>query len=470
MTLLVFVTTAAFCLPLAKQDAVGAMDQAIHVGFGEADITPRLEDKPVYMAGFGQNRKAAKVHDPLMARAVVLSHEDKKIAVVSIDVVGFFHPNVARVRQQLPGFTYVLVSSTHNHEGPDTLGLWGPTAISSGVDKEYMKFLEGQIVKAVRSAEEGCWPAQARIGTARAPELLHDGREPYIKHDELVGLKFIDPESRRARGIIVQWNCHPETLGSKNTELSADYVGYTVRHLVEQHGCPVVYLTGTVGGLMTSLKVDIKDEQGHQLADGTFEKTERYGRLVGQVADKALAEAKPVRLAPFQVRSQEFYIPLDNKLYQMGRQLGVLDRAAYVWAGDCYQAAPADAKEFAKPLALKTETAWLRLGELDVACIPGEIYPELVLEKVQDPADAAADFPQAPIEPAIYKQLPGPHRMIVGLANDEIGYILPKRQWDVTAPYCYGRAKAQYGETNSAGPETGPILCRVFQEMAARKK
>ena len=51
---------------------------------------------------------------------------------------------------------------------------------------------------------------------------------------------------------------------------------------------------------------------------------------------------------------------------------------------------------------MKTEIGLLRLGELDVVCIPGEIYPELVLDKVQDPADRGADFPDAPIEPGIY--------------------------------------------------------------------
>ena len=68
-------------------------------------------------------------------------------------------------------------------------------------------------------------------------------------------------------------------------------------------------------------------------------------------------------------------------------------------------------------------------------------------------------------EPAIYAQLRGPHRMIVGLANDEIGYIIPKRQWDEKKPFCYGRKKAQYGESNSVGPEAAPIICRVFKEL-----
>jgi hypothetical protein len=119
--------------------------------------------------------------------------------------------------------------------------------------------------------------------------------------------------------------------------------------------------------------------------------------------------------------------------------------------------------------AIRTEVAFLRLGELDVACIPGEIYPELVLDKVVDPAEEGADFPDAPIEPAIYKQMKGPHRMLIGLANDEIGYVIPKRQWDEKAPYCYKRKKPQYGEENSLGPDTAPLLCKAFEELVKGK-
>src|SRR5262245_17921119 len=99
-------------------------DNALSVGFGEMDITPKVGgDKPVFVAGFGANRRATGVHDPLMARAIVLAADKRKVAIVSVDLVGFFLPNVENVRKQLEGFDYVLVSSTHNHEGPDTLGL-----------------------------------------------------------------------------------------------------------------------------------------------------------------------------------------------------------------------------------------------------------------------------------------------------------------------------------------------------------
>jgi hypothetical protein len=455
-----FTTVAA--TPSSAPPPVNATD--LEVGIAVADITPRVGGKPVYLAGFGHNRKATGIRDPLKARAVVLKHQGKKIAVVSVDLVGFFRAHVREVRDKLPGFSYVLVSSTHNHEGPDTLGLWGPNPFTSGIDAEYINRVERQIVQAVHDADKSAHSATAHLGTVRAPELLHDGREPYVKHDELVAIRFIDAKGTPV-GIVVQWNCHPETLGSKNTDVSTDFVGPAVRFLTERYRCPVVYLTGTVGGLMTSLHVRIEDEFGRQLPEESTAKTERYGDLVGQVAEEALKQSRPVKLTPFEVRSREVFLPMTNKYYQLGRQLGVLKRQAYLWTGDADKAEPADAKEAKKPLCLRTEVAWLRLGDLDVAAIPGEIYPELVLSRVQDPVDPAADFPDAPIEPGIYRQLRGPYRMLIGLANDEIGYIIPKRQWDEKPPFCYGRKQSQYGEVNSLGPDTAPILCKAFQEL-----
>jgi|SRR5579875_435204 hypothetical protein len=472
---LVFLSLLGFLFVPADRGDVGPGE--LQVGFAETDITPPLKGKTVYLAGFGHNRQATGVHDPLMARAVVFRHGQEKIALVSIDLIGFFHPYIERIRQRLPDFRYVLVSSTHNHEGPDTLGLWGASPLQSGVDAEYLAEVEKQIIAAVQAADAGRKAVRVRIGSAHAPELLHDGREPYVKHDELVALEFRDREDKRA-GIIVQWNCHPETLGGKNTLISADFVGVTVKTLCEKYHCPVVYFTGTVGGLMTSLNVEIKSAAGKTLDDGTFEKTERYGELLAEVAEHALKAAQPVKLTPLQAQRRLVFLPLDNKLYLLARQLGVVQREAFLWSGDLYKAEPAppplpqkgERKGGAdKPLCLRSEIAWLRLGDLDIAAIPGEIYPELVLGKVQDPTDPGADFPDAPIEPAIYKQLRGPYRMLIGLAGDEIGYIIPKRQWDEKAPFCYGRKKAQYGEVNSLGANTAPLLCRAFQELVASK-
>jgi hypothetical protein len=445
--------------------AVSPVRADLSVGFGEVDLTPALGAKPVFMAGFGTNRVATKVHDPIVGRAVVLADGAKKIALVSVDLVGLFHGNVEAVRQRLAGFDYVLISSTHNHEGPDTLGLWGRSPFTSGVDPDYLARVEAGCVEAVKAADAARKPAAVKIGAAKGPELIHDARLPVVKHDDIVTLQFVGAKGEPL-GILVQWNCHPETLDSKNTELTADYVGDTVKHLQTTHKCPVAYFTGTVGGLMSSLHVDVRDDAGVLLKDGTFEKARRYGIEVGKLADRAIAAGVPATLTPFAVKTQTLLMPVENNLYRIGKQAGVFKRAMYLLDGATADPTKwVETTDAAKPVGVKTEVGYLRLGELEVAAIPGEIYPELVLGKVQDPVDPGADFPDAPVEPSIYGQLTAKHRMLVGLANDQLGYFIPKRQWDDKPPYCYGRKTSQYGEINSVGPNAAKIVCESFRGL-----
>ncbi len=112
---------------------------------------------------------------------------------------------------------------------------------------------------------------------------------------------------------------------------------------------------------------------------------------------------------------------------------------------------------------MATEVGYLRLGQLHVAAIPGEIYPELVYGQFPAAAEPGVDYPQAPLEPTIEKLLPGKRVLILGLANDEIGYIIPRRQWDWWPPYAYGRSRSQYGEINSCGPDVARVIMQALQ-------
>jgi hypothetical protein len=62
----------------------------------------------------------------------------------------------------------------------------------------------------------------------------------------------------------------------------------------------------------------------------------------------------------------------------------------------------------------------------------------------------------------------GKLNMMIGLANDEIGYIIPKTQWDTKPPYAYGFEKPQYGEENSGGPDVGPAIHHDAMELLRR--
>lgn len=442
----------------------------LEIGIAAVDVSPPVGKKPVYMAGFGQNRVATKIHDPIMARAIVLHDGKQKLAMVSVDVVGLFLPFVDKIRKDLAGFDHVMVSATHNHEGPDTMGLWGSSPFRSGIDPDYMKTLHNGIIDAVKKADQKRQSATAKIGTQAAPELIRDTRLPILLHDDVVAISFHDPESNKPIGLLVQWNCHPELLDDKNTEISADHVGYTVDKLEKEYDCPVIYFTGTVGGLMTSLGVPIKDEQGNLMKDGTFEKTEKFGHLVADAATKAVGSSGPVTLTPFAVHTERILVPIDNALYKLAWQAGVLRRVVYLWEGKPKVDKPTPNEDISKPAAVLTEVGYFKLGELDLAVIPGEIYPELVLGKVEDPAVPGVDFPDAPIEPGIYPNMPSKHKMIIGLGNDEIGYIIPKRQWDEKPPFAYDRTKMQYGEVNSVSPEAAPIICESFRDLVRQAK
>jgi hypothetical protein len=76
-----------------------------------------------------------------------------------------------------------------------------------------------------------------------------------------------------------------------------------------------------------------------------------------------------------------------------------------------------------------------------------------------------ADFPDAPIEPAIKPLMAAPFRMLIGLADDMIGYIIPKAEWDEKPPYLQNAPKPWYGEVNAIGPETAPLIVGAFERL-----
>lgn len=456
-SLLVVLTAAAL--------AAGA---ELRVGFGQRDITPEVAaDKPaVWLAGYGYGRKATGVHDPLLVRAVVLSDGREKIAIASVDLIGLQYDTVQQIRAPLEGYRHITVASTHNHEGPDVIGIWGPTPFQRGVSDAYLKFVIEQSVAAIRAAEKNAIAVSALYGTAEDETLLDDSRKPLAKDGVLRTLKFTAGEGRVA-GLIVQWNSHPEALGSKNTLITADFPASTVAWLEKKYDCPVVYLSGAIGGLMAPPDNRIRDAEGKVLMDGDFEYARLLGEETAKLADRAIEAAKPIRLTPFDVAARQIALPVENKIYRLARQAGVLKREGRVWMGDPEKLG--EVVVAAKPggdVAIVTEVSCLRLGELTIVNVPGELYPELVYGKFEEPADPAADFPEAPLEPTVKSFVPSEKWLLIGLANDEVGYLIPKRQWDEARPYCYGRARSQYGEINSCGPDTAPFVMKALADCA----
>jgi hypothetical protein len=155
-------------------------------------------------------------------------------------------------------------------------------------------------------------------------------------------------------------------------------------------------------------------------------------------------------------REKKISIPVTNAGYRMAAQAGLF-KGRKPMEGD----------------GAVTVVGYARLGSdrrrlLEIAMVPGELYPELSVGGVA--RFAGADFPDAPIEPALKKVMKAPYRMLFGLANDEIGYIIPRAEWDEEAPWLQNAPKRWYGEVNSTGPETAPRISDTFRQLIESKR
>ncbi|MFA5329726.1 MAG: hypothetical protein WC384_18165 [Prolixibacteraceae bacterium] len=467
----------------------------LSVGFAAIPITPEVLDKwidkngdakynpkdgdtftdgngngvfdPVWIAGFSNSKAANGVHDDLWARTMVIDDGRIRIALVVLDAIGLMNDNIIDIRQMIPAeasITYAIVSSTHDHEAPDLMGLWGETPFKNGIDKKYMKFVKDQAVKSIVTAVSNLRPAKLSVSedlTGAIP-LVKDTRAPEVFDSGLRIIRAIDNENGTTLGSLIAWADHAETLWSKNLLITSDFCHY-VREGVEKGifkgdslvkpgiGGVAVYVNGAVGGLMTTHpSLFVTDPvTGTEYKEPTFEKAEAQGKSLSLLAlnamDNPIEEIDSARISLI-VRSLK--LPVANKLFQLGTALGVLDRGTSGW------------------MKMRSELAVLKIGPLTMVTIPGEAYPEVINGGIEAPEDR--DFKIGPLEvPPVREMMPGKYKFVFGLANDEIGYIIPKSQWDVKEPWAYNRKDSPYGEENSLGPETAPIIHKNLQEMLA---
>jgi hypothetical protein len=446
--------------------------QPLKVGFGRIKINPNISDpdRPIYIAGFSQNRVATAIHDDLWAVACVLDDGQTRLGIAVIDGIGFFHDDVVSVRQRLApelGLDYTIVCSTHNHSTPDLMGLWGPHYLRTGVDARYREKVIAAVAQAFSEAVSALRPARVAFHEIPCPTegLVADTRKPNVFDPDIRVMHFTGQDTPATLGSLVTWGNHPETPWSKNTEITADFPGFLreiLEHGVMENGQRMerglggvhLYINGAIGGLMsTTPKVTVHDPYlERDFQEPSHDKSRAVARqLARRIFEKLREDAAPgVDSLPISIHARTLDLPLDNMAFLLAPVLGLIDRGHVRWK------------------TVRSEVALLTLGEASIACIPGEIYPELVNGGVE--RAPGGDFDIDPLEvPPIRELMPGRIKFIFGLANDEIGYIIPKSQWDRRPPYLYGSKKPVYGEINSLGPETAHRLQEVFHEWRQKK-
>ena len=419
-------------------------------GYAYAEI-PLPDEGPFYIAGYHNGWEITEVRDLQRATALWIEAGDCRAALVSVDCVGLGSDTVARIRNSLAdliaetGCT-VHVIATHDHAGLDTLGLWGPVA-QDGKNPAFLDSLVAACRDAVLRAYEDRRPGTLYAADVLMEEMYRDSRDPQVWDPMLHLLRFV-PDDGGAGIRVLSCGAHAESLRGANTRLSRDYPGVLCDLVEERTGDRALFLPGAVGGLiMTREFLDPFDAEENLLVTGQ------------KLADYACGPAEERELeAVFSDAGIAFSVPLDNTVFLYYKFLGILGNEAQTGEGET-------------GYALGTSLSVLRLGSRTLVLVPGEIFPELVYGGGL--GERAAHPERQNPEPlaGILSSYGLDDFFIVGLADDELGYIVPPDDFlvDEGAPYLEAAKPADgsrhYEETNSVGRGCADAIANALREL-----
>ncbi|MDZ4288996.1 MAG: neutral/alkaline non-lysosomal ceramidase N-terminal domain-containing protein [Prosthecobacter sp.] len=221
-------------------------------GAAVIDITP--EKLPVLLNGGMLNRFSDKINTRVHARAIVLSDGKQQIALVVVDSCMMGRPMLDEVKALAAKRTgimergAIMISATHAHSAPSSLGCLGTDA-----DPAYVPFLKDKLVEAIVAAQANLEPA--RVGFAKANAADFTALRQWIRRpdriaedpfgnmtvranmhagriwDDVTGeagpedpdLSLISIQAKDGRPIVVMGNFSMHYFGDK--DISADYYG-----------------------------------------------------------------------------------------------------------------------------------------------------------------------------------------------------------------------------------------------------
>jgi hypothetical protein len=433
----------------ARRAAAG--EGPILAGAATRDITPAVGGTAaaVTLAGFGEGRLATGVRDPLAARALVLESAGAAFGLVTLDLFAVDREDVEAIRRAARGriagkdLAGLLVTATGTRFGPDLQGVF--SGAGERLDPAYRSRLVSEAAAAIEEAWSARKPARLSFATTRLPRLLEDGRRPLRLDDQAWLLRVESADTHLGIAAVAEFAAAPETLPRGGREISADWPGGAVATLEAAFGGVGMILPGAQGGRMQPAREPAGPEAyGAAVARALV--VAWSGRQEG--AAPMPADVTRGRIA---LKSRTLAVPIESPAWKEAVARGLRR------AGDSGSERP-------------TEVAVLRLassGEpvLDLACIPGVPFPELLNGGIESPQDSGSDLQGAPEEAPLRPLMPAPIKMIAAACGDDLGELIPASEWDARPPFAYGQESAPRGEERSAGPRTASLLWRAFAEL-----
>ena len=337
------------------------------VGASRREITPA---SPVYLGGygFGPVRRSTGVRSAIYARAIAISRGERTVVFCAIDTQGHFlayqgidapygSADIRRRVSRDAGIPEraIIIASTHDHSGPDDIGVWG------GVPPEYLKLVADQTVAAIESAIHNQRPASLYSGQINtAPSRLLRSILPGYPLDTKLHVLFAKGSDGAPFATLINFSAHVTALGKDNTMISPDWPAAALQAV--ENGNPdstALLMVSSVGRTQPDLKAI--GARGPSAA-------ESYGATVAKLA--FVAEALAVKIdGPIATAETILEEPSDNPVLAALMTNGKpgIDRVMRS------NREPYTADNNSK---IRTPVGAVRIGTLFFAAVPGESFPE----------------------------------------------------------------------------------------------
>jgi len=428
-------------------------------GVAEIDISPPLG---VQLVGYPTViRPNTGVHDPLYADCLVLDDGFVRIALLTADLVYFEKELVGKVRSAVAAATdipaeHLFMSCSHTHAGPrmGTRLFDDEIAMGGRVEHEYLRDLEPRLVDLVVRAASALQEVRVGFGRGTAGREMGIGgnrHDPAGPADPAVRVLGVQKPDGGLLAALVKYSLHPTVLQMDNTFVSADYP-FAIRHaLVGQHSdLTMLFAQGATGD--QSSRYFRKDQ--------SFAEAERFGRAIGEEANRVLSEMRCDAPALLGVRSTQVQpvwkeLPpvgeLEKRVEEYWRQLQELEArgAPYVERQTCYldRLGTEFTLSFARLKAEGRKAPWayevplevqaLRIGDACLVGVAGEVFVAYTLD--------------------IERRSPFEHTFVISLANGMApGYMVDRES-----------AEKRLFEAGASmlAPETGERVVAAAEKM-----
>ncbi|MSY04055.1 MAG: hypothetical protein F2725_04755, partial [Actinobacteria bacterium] len=260
----------------------------LSVGVAQSDITPPIG---ISSNPWGKSTTAIStgVHRPLMAVALCISGQsDRFIVTLDLGWIGCHECDVVNFRGRVVkelGITLddLLVNLSQTHKGP-------PMCVHEAL-REGKEFVPDFIEKVISTVIELCKKARTEVaiaditwaygkcdlGTVRDLPIGDTdfvGYNPELTPDHTVAVGRITNLSGKHVATLVNYGCHPTSVGWDSSLISPDYIG-RARELVEDStGAPMLFLLGACGNVAPrrqySGDVSVADRNGEMLGYSTL--------------------------------------------------------------------------------------------------------------------------------------------------------------------------------------------------------